>query len=1211
LRHRIQSTTAAALLAAFGAAAQSQTVALPLEFEANSGQFASEVRYLARTANHFVYLTPGGMTLGLTGAAQGSSLRMTLVNANGRPAVAGEARTGGVSNYLIGSDPANWRHGVPHYARVRYQAVWPGVDLLFHGRDQSLEYDFLVGPGGDPSEIRLRFENTRSVRIGRSGDLILSTAQGEVRQKRPEIYQISAGVRRDIAGGYRIVNQREVGFQIESYDRDLTLVIDPVLIYSTYLGGTGTAKLNAMALDSAGALYLTGRVSSPDFPVAGGSQIASTGMGLYRSQDRAASWAIPGGGVGSSKVLALAPDPKNNVVVYAGTSRGVFKTSDGGITWKVAVGVPNDTVTSIAVDPNNTSTVYACLSEGLFQSSDGGNTWKQAISTPVLSVALAVTRPGLVYAGRTAAPILRSIDGGASWQEASPAVTANSLAIDPTNHLNVYAGTARSGFYSSNDGGATWAASNSGMSTGSNPLTVYAVAIDPRIPQRLYAGTSSGLFRSSDGGAGWSAAGSGIGTRPVLSLSINPQDANFVYAGAAGGGVYRTGDGGDTWVSTGPATLDANAVAVDAAGQFVHAGLYVGTQGYVTKINPGGTALVYSTYIGGAGSTDARAIAVDSGGHAYVCGATDAADFPTRTPYQASLAGSRDIFFLRLNSAGSGFDYSSFFGGHGDDVCEGVAVDSAGNVYLAGNTYARSPNASANDFPTTSGVFQHSSPGGGQDCFAAKFDNTGGRLTWSTFLGGSAVDACYGVAVDSGGYVYLSGLTTSPNFPLNQPSLGGNIPIPPVTQYSSSFVSRLKPDATDLSYSALLGGLKGDTEVDGFALDSQGRVYLTGYTKAGDFPLTANALGSSIPPGGKTIVAVVDPNQNKLVYSTVLPGPGADAGWKIQPDVFGNAWVTGTSYSSQFPVTKDALAVPATSAPAPYVAEIDVAGSKLLHSTLLAGSAGGTGIAIAPAADGTVYAAGSALSTDFPVQSGPFQTARSNDYAIFVQHLNFGPAVPVVPPVISAVVNGASFAGGALAPGEAITISGTNLSASDTSVTVNGQSMPLFYVSATQINGQLPFEVPLGTAQVKVTANGVASAAATISVVAAAPGIFLIGTTRAAATNADNSVNTAANPAAPGDPVTIYFTGIGPLDNPVATGQPAPLSGPLSRATMPVTVTIGGQAANLIYAGLTPGSISLAQANVVVPNLASGDYPVVITAGTAPSNAPVISVAGR
>ena len=294
------------------------------------------------------------------------------------------------------------------------------------------------------------------------------------------------------------------------------------------------------------------------------------------------------------------------------------------------------------------------------------------------------------------------------------------------------------------------------------------------------------------------------------------------------------------------------------------------------------------------------------------------------------------------------------------------------------------------------------------------------------------------------------------------------------------------------------------------------------------------------------------------------------------------------------------------------MAHVDITASKLLHSTYLAGTAGGTGSAIALSADGKVYVAGSTLSTDFPALTGPFQSAKSTDYAIFLQSLDFTqtpPPVTTPPPAITAVVNGASFAAGALSPGAAITIIGTNLA--NAAVSINGQTMPLFYVSPTQINGQLPFEIPPGAATLKVTANGATSDAFSITVAPAAPGIFLIGTNRAAATNSDGSINDSSHPAAAGSVVTVYFTGIGPLDHPVATGAPAPLDGTLCKATLPVTVTIGGQPADVLFAGLTPGSISLAQANIVVPSLPAGEWSIMIKVGSAASNAPLISVAAK
>ena len=1049
------------LLVAAGASAGQ--LYLPLEFEANTGQFAPDVNYLARGSNHFVYLTHDGMTLGFNDARRrDTSLRMKLVGANPEAPISQEARTAGVSNYLIGNDPARWRRGVEHYARVRYSGVWPGIDLLFYGKDQSLEYDFIVHPGSDPAAIRLRYENARSLRLDRSGDLLLETEQGEVRQHRPQVYQISKGVRHSLSGRYRIVDRQEVRFDLQSYDHDLTLVIDPVLTYSTYIGGTGMAKLNDMTLDSAGNIYLTGQVSSPDFPVVANAQPPSGGLGLYVTQDRAATWVAAASDIGPSKVLALVADPERNAVLYAGTSHGLFKSTDDGITWKAASGLPADAVTTVALDPANTTTVYACMSEGLYQSKDGGATWKALLTSPVTSVAASATRSGVIFAGRASAPVLRSVDGGVSWQEVGAAVSVNALAIDPTNAQMIYAATSRSGIYLSIDGGATWTYSNTGLTRGSAPLPVYVIAIDPRIPQRLYAGTANGLYRSSDWGADWAPAGTGIGTRSVLSLAINTVDANYVYAGTARGGVFQTIDGGDHWASTGPANLDANAVVVDSAARFVYAGLYPGTQAFVTKVNPAGSALVYSTYIGGSGNTEGRGIAVDGAGRAYVCGATDSADFPVRNPYQGGIAGSRDAFFLRINPSGSDLDYASFFGGHGDDVCEAVAVDSAANVYLTGNTYAMP--TGINDFPTTLGAFQHDAPGD-LDCFVGKFDGTGRRLTYSTYLGGAAVDACHGIVVDTRGNVFLAGTTSSPNFPLRQPSLGGVIPNPPGLQHSAGFVARLNSDGADLSNAALLGGTKGDTEINGLALSSIGQIYLTGYTKASDFPLTANALATAINQNAKAFVSVVDPPVANLVYSTVLPGPGPDAAARIQRDPLGNAWVIGTANTSQFPTTPDAIAHPPTSDPTPFIAHVDVTASKLLHSTYLAGSGGGTGAAIALSPEGKVYVAGSTLSTDFPYSSGPFQAAKNSDYAIFLEFLDFtqGPPPPLTP-AITAVVNGASFLAGSLSPGAAISISGTNLAtaaAQATSVSINGQKIPLFYVSPTQINGQLPFEVPV------------------------------------------------------------------------------------------------------------------------------------------------------
>ena len=148
-------------------------------------------------------------------------------------AVTGVEKLPGVSHYLSGRDPAKWRTNVPHYAKVRYEGVYPGIDLLYYGNQRQLEYDFVVSPGADPGRIRLRFEGAESLRLEPGGDLVFRLKDGEVRQSRPVVYQEESGRRRPVEGAAFEVRGREVAFRIPEYDRTTPLVIDPVIGYST------------------------------------------------------------------------------------------------------------------------------------------------------------------------------------------------------------------------------------------------------------------------------------------------------------------------------------------------------------------------------------------------------------------------------------------------------------------------------------------------------------------------------------------------------------------------------------------------------------------------------------------------------------------------------------------------------------------------------------------------------------------------------------------------------------------------------------------------------------------------------------------------------------------------------------------------------------------------------------------------------------------
>jgi hypothetical protein len=209
---------------------------LPLLFEANRGQTHDEVRFLSRGPGYSLYLTAGEAVLALPGPV---ALRMSLAGASAEAHVSGLEELAGKANYFIGRDPAKWRTNVPTYAKVEYRGVYPGIDLVYYGNQRQLEYDFTVAPGADPQRIVLDFKGVEKLEIDAQGDLVMHAAGGALRQHKPVIYQAIDGVRRQVAGGYVIKDAHQVAFQVAAYDQARPLVIDPVLSYSTYLGGAG------------------------------------------------------------------------------------------------------------------------------------------------------------------------------------------------------------------------------------------------------------------------------------------------------------------------------------------------------------------------------------------------------------------------------------------------------------------------------------------------------------------------------------------------------------------------------------------------------------------------------------------------------------------------------------------------------------------------------------------------------------------------------------------------------------------------------------------------------------------------------------------------------------------------------------------------------------------------------------------------------------
>jgi hypothetical protein len=281
---------------------------LPLSFEVNRAQTNAQVKFLARGSGSTLFLTPTEAVLVLTqtqgrGLAaernrasevrspQSAVLRMKLVGANASPQVVGVDQLAGESNYFIGNDPQQWRTSIPHYRKVRYEKVYPGVDLVYYGNQRQLEYDFVVAAGADPRCIKLSFSGAEHVLIDESGDLVVQVVGGEIRQHKPVVYQEVGDVRKEIASHYvlprdphsglRTRDSYEVGIAVGSYDVSRELVIDPVLDFSTYLGGGDGAFRGdfgrGIAVDLKGSAYVTGFTSSTDFPTKDAFQPAIAG----------------------------------------------------------------------------------------------------------------------------------------------------------------------------------------------------------------------------------------------------------------------------------------------------------------------------------------------------------------------------------------------------------------------------------------------------------------------------------------------------------------------------------------------------------------------------------------------------------------------------------------------------------------------------------------------------------------------------------------------------------------------------------------------------------------------------------------------------------------------------------------------------------------------------------------------------------------------
>ena len=752
------------------------------------------------------------------------------------------------------------------------------------------------------------------------------------------------------------------------------------LIYSTYLGGSGGSSSGigtAIAVDTAGHAYVTGHTSSSDFPTQ--NPIRGGRYNLLKTSDAGAVWNKKSVGSINAPVIALAVDPTTPSTVYAGSSfgGGIQKSIDSGNTWSPLVtGVTNATCSALVIDPSTPTTIYAALTTtsftgGVFKSTDSGATWASVStglsSTSVTALAMDPLSPSTLYAG-TQSGMYKTTNGGGSWALSSTGLNFSgftSIVIDPTLTSTIYAGLAGGGVFKTTNSAANWSQVNTGLT---NTL-VRTLSLDPTSPATLYAGTvGGGIFKSTNSGGNWSPINNGLPTNTaVISSTLAPASPSTIFIGTSNGQIFKTTDGGNNWTrvfdtltSTRVNTLvmDPAAPATVYAGVDTTAQSLLDSEVFATKLNPDGSGLIYSTFIGGIGNDRGYGIAIDSTGASFIAGETASTNFPAINAIQANLGSCTDGFVTKLNAAGSDYVFSTYLGGNGCDIANAVATDAVGNAYATGGT-------SSTNFPIAN-AFQATKASGG-DAFATKI-NSNGTLGYSTFLGGNDSDIGYGIAADSSGNAYITGQTSSSNYPTLNP-----IQTNPNSFLGDVFVTKLNNLGSGLIYSTYLAGSYIDVG-RGIAVDSTGNAYVTGFTGSIDFPVIAGTLRTKSPffqssDGGTTwsnynfglkalnVSAItLHPTNPSLIFAGTGNGvyKSVDGGRNWTPSNTGltNSNIIGLVID---PITPSTLYVGASSGSNPVHKSTDGGATWNAVSTGLGGS-GITCLAIDPITPTTLYA---------------------------------------------------------------------------------------------------------------------------------------------------------------------------------------------------------------------------------------------------------------
>lgn len=690
-----------------------------LHFERNDGQLDARVKFLARGRDYTLFLTPAAAVLGTTVApGPGSApvevvLEQRLVGAEAAPALVGLDLLPGRSHYFIGREPARWQRDIPHYRRVKYVGVYPGIDLIYYGAEGTLEYDFVVAPGADWTAIRLSFAGADRIELDPAGDLVVGVGPSSFRLPKPVAYQTVETGRRPVPGRFVLGAGRTVGFVIGGYDPRRALIIDPRLHYSTLLGGDGLDYGRDIARDRDGNVYITGQSRSTDFPLQnpvrdsfGGARDAF--VAKFNPTLTTLLYSSYLGGSAFERGHGIALDPDGNAYVTGFTQSINFPTTPGAFDRTCGTdGFCNPTATGtlflhpdafvVKLDPSGALLYSTYLGDS---ESDVG----QAIAVDALGSAYLTGWTQSRNFPSTPGVFQPACAGGNPLSGFCPR-DAFVTRLNPAGNDLVY----------------------STFLGGTSRDETYDIALNPEpglaSPVYLTGFTQSTRdFPTTPGAFQRDSSGNTSGDAFVTKL--NALGKALEYSTYLGGTDYDDPrsiavDGlghayvlGSTASADFPTTSGAFDTSCGSDGDCDFTGMFRYVDAFVTKLNPAGTGLVYSTYLGGSRIEFAGGIFVDGTFHAYVTGETTSSDFPTANAVQAVNQGGAEAFVTKLNPGGTALVYSTYFGGYGSDHGNGIAVDAKGNAYFTG--------LAGPAFPTTFGAFQTTLGGTSGDAYVAR-----------------------------------------------------------------------------------------------------------------------------------------------------------------------------------------------------------------------------------------------------------------------------------------------------------------------------------------------------------------------------------------------------------------------------------------------------------------------------------------------------------